>query len=31
MGWVTLVEGVTGAPLTIDMKNHDAIQNPKDK
>jgi hypothetical protein len=29
MGWVTLTEGVMGAPLTIAMEIHDTIQNPK--
>jgi hypothetical protein len=29
MGWVALIEGVTGAPLTMAMKTHDAIKNPK--
>jgi hypothetical protein len=29
MGWVALIEGVTGAPPTIVVKTQDTIQNPK--
>jgi hypothetical protein len=30
MGWVVLTEGIMGDLLTIAMKTHNTIQNPKE-